>query len=481
MPDLAPLTRHAIHAHHLLVPGQTVVVAVSGGADSVALLDVLARLAPDLGVGLHVGHLDHGLRPTSADDAAFVADLARQMGLTVTVGAVDVRRLVREERLAQEEAARQARYAFLGALAQAVGAAAVATAHHADDQAETVLLNLLRGAGLAGLRGMQPRAPLPVPSHQNISLIRPFLALPRAEIRAYVAARGLAYREDTTNQDTGFTRNRVRHELLPLLQTYNPAIVATLSRTARSLAEDYEMVQTLVDAAWPQVVRAADGGVTLDLAALAAQPVAVRRHLVRRAIVHAVGLRDVTAEQVEAVVALAAAEATREQVDLPRLTVTRCAGSLFIGGAPSASDWPLLPPDTAALPVAAPGETRLPGDKWKLVIETCPAADVAPAGSRETPRWTEVIDAAAAEGGLWLRPRQPGDRFQPLGFDGHSRSLHDFMTDAHVPRALRDRLPLLVNADAIVWVSGFRLDHRARVTPATQTALALAFQPLEDA
>lgn len=269
-------TQRAITTGHLLDPGDTVVVAVSGGADSVALLAALALLAAPLGVTLHVAHLDHGLRPDSADDAAFVADLARGHSLPVTIAVADVAGYADEHGLSLEEAGRAARYAFLGALAATLGARRIATAHHADDQAETVLARLLRGAGVDGLGGMRPLAALPptaavpftvrytdldrlieaTPLSVDARVIRPLLGLRRHELRGYAAARGLAFRDDPTNQDTTLLRNYLRHEILPLLATVNPAIVETLARTATLMADDADVLHALTEAVWSDVARA---------------------------------------------------------------------------------------------------------------------------------------------------------------------------------------------------------------------------------
>jgi tRNA(Ile)-lysidine synthase len=499
MSELVAITRRAILGQRLLTPGDTVVVAVSGGADSVALLDVLTQLAPDLAITLHVAHLDHLLREESAADAQFVADLAQRLGIGYTVGQADVRTLAQQGGLSLEEAARQARYRFLGEVAQTVDASRIVTAHHASDQAETMLLHLLRGTGLTGLRGILPSAPLPGLANEAVDtaprVIRPWLEVPRDAILAYVAERGLDYRDDPTNQDTRLTRNRIRYELLPLLQTYNPAIIETLGRMARTLADDDNALDDLVSAAWLGVARETEQATELELAALTVQPIAVQRRLVRRAVAFIGGLRDVSAAHIEAILRLAGGE-PGERVDLPAgVTVSRDYASLIFGhGLPPLPDWPLL--DSGAdLSVVVPGVTALPGGRWSLVVT---ATEVAASGTKPDEAgstsslaglsqlplvaaefirqpWSATIDAAAAEGGLWLRTRRRGERFQPLGLDGHHQSLHDFMNSAKIPREARDRLPLLVNGDGIVWVCGFRLDHRARVTPATRDTLHLTF------
>ncbi len=505
--NLVEETRRAIEAHRLLTAGDSVVVGVSGGPDSVALLDVLMRLRDSLGLALHAAHLDHGIRAASGDDGAFVADIARAWDVPCTVAAADVPTFAAEQGLSLEEVGRMARYGFFAALAQALGANVVATAHHADDQAETVLLRLLRGSGLAGLRGMRPSAPLPsltgapvvtvvqtdevdLPTvlraqvtQPSVRLVRPFLGIARDDIRAHVAAFDLPYRLDPTNADTNILRNRVRLELLPLLATYTPAITAILARTAQTLADDHDVLQALTLAAWPSVARETPSGIELELAALAAQPMALRRALVREALTRLGPLRDVSLAHVERCLALAEAGPAGSGADLPYgVRVTRGYTALHLGrSAPPLPDWPLLPPDSLPRLIAVPGVTPLPGCRWALRAEWAGPGEVAHTRAKAaTPCWAETVDASVAAGGLWLRTRRAGERFQPLGLSGRSRSLHDFMSDAHIPPAARDRLPLVVTHSHIVWVAGFRLDHRARVTPATHHRLRLRFEPRED-
>ena len=411
-------TQRAITTGHLLDPGDTVVVAVSGGADSVALLAALALLAAPLGVTLHVAHLDHGLRPDSADDAAFVADLARGHSLPVTIAVADVAGYADEHGLSLEEAGRAARYAFLGALAATLGARRIATAHHADDQAETVLARLLRGAGVDGLGGMRPLAALPptaavpftvrytdldrlieaTPLSVDARVIRPLLGLRRHELRGYAAARGLAFRDDPTNQDTTLLRNYLRHEILPLLATVNPAIVETLARTATLMADDADVLHALTEAVWSDVARSRADTVELDLVALAAQPVAMRRRLVREAIARLGSGRDVGAVHIERAVALAAEGAPGEQAHLPDgVIVARGYDTLTVSrGAPPDPDGPLLAPGAPPVPVAVPGVTAM--GEWRLEISE---RGLARGESVERGAWSVERGAWSVGRGAW--------------------------------------------------------------------------------
>jgi tRNA(Ile)-lysidine synthase len=251
METLQTVVRTFCTEHALFKPGR-VVVAVSGGADSLALLHLLNAIRETFGIVLHVATYDHGLRGTAgAEDAAYVRETAEKWGLPVTVGGGDVPTLAAEWRLGLEAAARRARYAFLIETARAVNAETVATGHHQDDQAETVLLHVLRGAGLAGLRGM-----LPVTQLGEVRLVRPLLAVARAELTAYLAAAGLTPRHDATNDDLTYTRNRLRHQVMPLLRGINPDVSSALARLAETAREDYAaLLATLPPVAPPRLPR----------------------------------------------------------------------------------------------------------------------------------------------------------------------------------------------------------------------------------
>ena len=267
-----------------------VLAAVSGGADSLALLHVL-RAA---GYPLLVAHYNHRLRPEADYDAAFVGELAAELGLPFVTDSGDVAAYAAAQGLSIEEAAREMRYRFLFHVARSAGAQAVATGHTADDQAETLLMHFLRGSGLAGLKGRLPRTILPV-FDAEIPLVRPLLPWTRQETEAYCREHGIRYLTDASNADTTYFRNRLRHDLLPQLESYNPQIRQSLARSAQALQGDYELLNQLVDSAWDRSVVASGGCyVSFDLSQLREMPLALRRNLFRRAaFALKPGLRDV--------------------------------------------------------------------------------------------------------------------------------------------------------------------------------------------
>jgi tRNA(Ile)-lysidine synthetase-like protein len=508
----------AMQARHALWPdGGFVVVAVSGGADSVALLDAMCELVmegPEPPPRLHVAHLDHGLRPGSVDDAAFVARLAEERGLPATLEARNVAGLAAREGEGLPAAARRVRYAFLAGVARQVGAKVVMTGHHRDDQAETVLMALLRGAGLDGLSGMRPRSSWPLsvaevsqlegPIQALPTLARPLLAIARADIEAWCAARDLVHRRDPSNEDTSRLRGRVRHTLLPALEVANPRLRLALARTAEVLEQDRALIDEFVDEAWseaalidgaapgPSAQRLGTGtpvasgerarSVSLSGPLWRGIAPAVRGRLVRRAVAALGGdLRTLGYEHVAAVCAADDAAASGapgpRAVGLPAgLRAVPSAEGLRIERSMSRIPPPRLGADPVAL--ALPGLTRLPGG-WAI------EASIEKGARRSLRRdpWLAQLDADAvgASGALAVRGRRPGDRFQPLGMGGRSKSLQDFFVDARVPAPERDGWPLVVagagKGERIVWIPGHRVDERVKQHVGTRRTLALRATP----
>jgi tRNA(Ile)-lysidine synthase len=487
--DLVDQVRHTIDEHDLLAPGDRVVVGVSGGPDSLCLLHVLTRLQAAYDLALHVAHLHHGRRGADADaDARFVRDVAGRWHLPCTVARADVPALARAHHLAFEEAARRARYAFLARVAAEVGAQTVAVGHNAGDQAETVLMHFIRGSGLAGLRGMLPRTPLagyrllePAPPLPPLDLVRPLLDTGRAEIRAYCQAHGLEPRFDRSNLDTTYFRNWLRHEVLPLLEQHNPNVQAVLCRTAAVVADDYRLLRSLLEETWPDVVLNEEGErLTFDRAAWRGLPTGLQRATLREAI-HRLrrSLRNINFVHVENALRVARDGTTGDRATLPGGLMLTLGYERFAvaaaGDAGPLPGWPLLDPGAVPLPLRVPGVTALPGSDWLLAAELTDRVAL-PAGWQDNADpWRAYLDAAAVGPAPVLRTRRPGDRFQPLGMGGHGVKLADFYTNQKVPRAARDRLPLLEGAHGIAWVCGWRVDERARVREATAQALTLRF------
>ena len=445
--------------------GDTIVVAVSGGVDSVVLLDLLHRLSEPMQLCLCVVHLDHRLRPDSAADAVFVEALAARLGWPITVESVDVARWGRERGLSPEQAGRDCRRDLWQRVRVEVGARWVAVGHHADDQAETVLLRLLRGAGTTGLGAMRPAA--------ADGVVRPMLAVRRSVIEAYAVDRDLQVHEDPTNRDLEVPRNRVRHELLPLLEgRYNPRVVEGLIRSARVLQADDDYLDNLSRAAAQRLLKVRRAAcVTLDTAGLRGYHIAVQRRVLRQYIQELVQRRPIAFAVVEGLLDRLAADVPGMYEVTGGIWAQITGADLIIRRGPAA-------PVQAR--VDLPGQTAVPERATTLhATFVSPTAYVGLQPGLGA--WRAAFDARVTEGpGLLLRTPRPGDRLRPLGMGGHHKRLSDCFIDAKWPRILRaDALLLTRVADGgdeeVLWVAGLTRSEAFPVTRETDRILYLEF------
>ncbi|MFO7698108.1 MAG: tRNA lysidine(34) synthetase TilS [Anaerolineae bacterium] len=488
--ELKAQVRETIEQHGLLSPGDTIVVGVSGGVDSLCLLALLRELAPEYGVTLHVGHLNHLLRVEARDEARRVEALCAAWSIPYTGAIVDVRALAQVERLSLEEAARKARYNYLGTLAREVGASSVAVGHQADDQAETVLMHLLRGAGLDGLRGMRPlswldedcpdRADAGAPQRGwHIRLIRPLLYVTREQLDVYADDLGLEPVSDVSNSDRTFLRNRLRHELLPELETYNSNISATLCRTAEALAGDYELLERAIQDAWERAVVACEPALVLyDRALLSGQPTPMQRALLRRGVQTVRrSLRDLSWIHVAGAIAVLQGGQVGARASLPgglALTVGYDRVMLAAEG----TLWPSedRPRIDRELTLTVPGASRLPDCRWRVVSEIVDRGAVPPDWCEGREPYHVWLDADRLDWPLRLRTRLSGDRLTPLGTQG-SKSVKELLIDCKVPAQERDTLPILECATGLVWVVGLRIDGRYAIRDDTVSVLHIWLEP----
>lgn len=495
--------QQAIEEQRLFQPGETILVGVSGGADSLCMLHALCQLRQEYQWTLHVAHLHHGLRGSEADaDAAFVRSIAVEWGLPCTTEQIDVPALAREQRIAFEEAARRVRYEFLARVAATCGARSIAVGHNADDQTETVLMHWMRGSGLAGLRGMLPRSPLGdyrllgggEKFAADLMLVRPLLQVTRAEIEDYCRIHGLTPRFDRSNLDTTYFRNWLRHEVLPLLARHNPNIGEVIRRSSQVIADDYALLRSLLHQAWSEIVveesLPTDGNtparIVFSLEGWRALPTSLQRATLREAI-HRLrrSLRNINFVHVENALQIAREGATGDRATLPQwleLVVgyddVQIHDSQQDQGLPS--DRPALVPDSRPLPVHLPGTTPFPDTDWQLIAEVIDVRALPGNWSENPDPWRAFLDADRVGEKLWLRTRKPGDRFQPLGMGGRTVKLGDFLTNQRLPRICRPSLPLLEGESGIVWVCGLRIDEGARIQADTRRVVDLRFEPASD-
>ena len=453
----------------------TVLVAVSGGPDSLALVHSLSRLRGALGIRLFAAHLDHGLRPgVSEADAEFVREAMGQLQVPLTTEKADVGSFRETHRLSIEDAARQVRYRFLARVSARIGADAVAVGHILDDQAETVLMHVLRGSGLAGLRAMTAVSVRSVDG-LPLTVFRPLLRVSKADTLAYCAENELSPRFDESNLSEDMTRNRVRKSLMPQLESYNPAIVSSLGRLAESVSHDLDFIDRVVDQAAEDVVVRSGAGVVLDRTAFADLHPAIQRHFLRRAVEIVAGAAtDLEFTHVEEMARLMTAGASGKQTHLPghvTLDVDRERAYLSIQGAHAA----LLPElDPLGSRLTAPGSATSGG--WSISARILDDFDTTPTpADTHGLRLTEKFDADALGSELFVRTRERGDLFQPLGM-GNGKRLSEFMKDSHVPVRWRERLPIVVTPSGeVAWVVGWRIADWAKITDGTRRVVQIRF------
>lgn len=453
--------RQLISDEELIPPDGRVLVALSGGADSVALTHLLHALAPTAGFTLAgVVHVNHQLRPAADADEQFCRALAERLSIPIDVTHVDVADLARRRRISIEEAGHRVRYAAYDVATRRLDADRVVTAHTRDDQAETYLMRLLRGAGPDGLAGIRPRSG---------RVIRPALHISRAELRVFLDARAEGFREDETNQDLRVTRNRVRHELIPLLKRrFSPSVVDVLARTSTIARGDAEWLDAEVSKIAPSLVSYHEGEALVDVDQLRRQPVAVARRLVRRALEHVAG-RASEFDQVERFLSLARQPArVIGEADFPGCRVERRGSHLHVT-APRQRRSEV--PGRFRYELEVPGCVKIP--EAGLEISANPV--VGPAGDEPFRARGGAVAVAAAglTSPLIVRSWQAGDAVRPLGLDGHKK-LQDLFVDRKVSRAARHTVPIVADKQrGIVWVVGHTVAEDFRVTAGTEGMLIL--------
>jgi tRNA(Ile)-lysidine synthase len=451
-----------------------IIVGVSGGPDSLCLMSVLRKA----GYRTIVAHFNHKLRPDSDTDANIVEQTAARLNLASVIESGDVRGYAETEKLSIEEAARILRYRFLMRQAHRLNAQAVAVGHTADDQVETVLMHFIRGAGLAGLKGMSYRTILHA-FDPEIPVIRPLLDIWREETIVYCASSGFRPRHDPSNASLDFFRNRLRHLLIPTLESYNQRFREAIWRTSRSLAGDYEILAKLLDDVWKTcVVKETSGFVAFDSAALTGQPVGLQRSLIRRAIEHVhpdePDINYATLER--ATTFISDPDVSHHiRVDLTGgVHLLREATLIYIAARNvtlPVERWPQMPDESNVISLEVPGTVNLSGG-WKLNCERWNIASLAAEQARMNENPFQVwVDAQEIQEVLELRVRQEGDRFEPLGMDGHEVKISDFFINVKLPQRARDRWPLLCMGEKVVWVPGYRPAHPFRLTDETRQAL----------
>jgi tRNA(Ile)-lysidine synthase len=485
-----------IKRHSLVSPEEIVVVGVSGGADSVCLLHVLAKWRKGLGINLHVAHLNHQLRGVESEaDARYVSDLAGSLDIPVTIDRQDVAAYRLGRNFSVEEAARELRYAFFTRVAGEVGANRIAIGHTKDDQVETILMHILRGTGVTGLCGLAPCSPMVYDSQgislpakrSNILVIRPLLDITREETKSYCQEHRLDPRIDSSNVSLSFLRNRIRLQLLPQLRQYNPSVDQALLRLADIAREDIAFIEQQASVLWDEVARQENNAIYLDRKQIASLPIALQRQLLRTTVTRLAGdTRDIEASHIEAARSLLD-KPVGKRICLPHgITCQVGYDEIVIASSDVIGTWQSqlpscpFPPLSGEFTLKVPGNTVFPG--WKVIASIIrEREDSQPlrgnlSTSEGTYRSKPVADFDLHKTGteLFVRQRQPGDRFQPLGMD-MPKKLQEFMVDAKIPRSWRGRIPIVCSPQQIIWVVSWRIDDKVKVTEASKEILRLEF------
>jgi tRNA(Ile)-lysidine synthase len=454
--------KQTINKHSLLSKGDRVVVGLSGGPDSMSLLDILSVLREEYDLVLIPAHLNHGFRGREAEeDLAFCEEVAGRYGFDLVSESVDLPALIREEGLSPQAAAREVRYDFFVRTAAANSASKIALGHHADDQAETQLMRLLRGAGTRGLAG--------IPIQREPGIIRPLLHVAREEILLYLKERKISYRNDSSNQKEIYLRNRIRKELIPLLkEKYNPNLVEDLLRTAEILGEEEAFLAEQAESCFSPV--RTQGGLALEMSDLKKLPRALLRRVIRLAIAHARGsIPAVTFQHVCSVIQLMQAEGSSARIDLPGgMTVRKVYERLEFCSEVVEE----LSMELHEIPI--PGRETIPVLEIEVESSILSPEEVPPF----LHKGTALFDFDKCSPPLSIRTRVPGDVFFPKGF-GRRKKVKRFFIDEKIPHNMRNSVPLLVNREnEILWVGGYRMDNRFSVDHGTSRALFVQIHPV---
>jgi len=441
-----------IQEKNMIKPGSKIVVGVSGGADSMALLHVLHRYCREKGGEVIAAHLNHGLRREADQEEELVKETCSHWGIACYGRREDVAALAARNQKSLEEAGRDCRYRFFRELAHQVGADCIATAHHQNDQAETVLLHLLRGSGIRGLQGIKP---------VNGQLIRPLLCVTREDIERYVEENQLPFCQDLSNNDPAFTRNRIRLQLIPYLQeAFNPRIIQALNRLAVIAQEENAALDEIADQKWPLLTRTRPTGLEVDISLLAQEPLALQHRLILRALQEVSGQSDWSQEDLLRV---------RSLLDKPGSNlILEWGNTVQVGKVYETLVF------TSALPESPPFcyPVTIPGCVHVKELSTTFSFEIQPAGKWQSSPEQMALDLDRIKSPLFLRSRREGDRLQLKGFNGH-KSLKKFFMEKKIPARQRNLIPLLASEEEIYAVWGFLVTEPAGVTASTERILVI--------
>lgn len=464
-----------LHQEWQFEPEQPLLIGLSGGPDSLCLLDLIEKERYEI----TIAHMNHRLRKDADIDADFVQKIALQYRLPIICSEANVKDYASVNALSIEAAARVLRYRFLFDNAERIGAQAVLVGHTADDQVETIMLHILRGTGLRGLQGMQVISE-PNPWSKTIPLVRPLLSVWRHEVLAYLAERGLQPLIDSSNKDQRFMRNRIRHELFPLLESYNPGFKHNLLRMGNILAGDNQLITSIVDATWRDCVLDIDDDyVILQRENFLSQHQAMQRHLLRKGVEalhqNCVDLDFRTIS--DAVAFIKNPGCSRSRNLMGELSINVRKNQILIAADIHKADhknWPMID-SGVVIEITVPQCHHFTGG-WqlhtgKLLANSIFLSEI----KRNSDPFSAWFDAEKLQFPLYLRTRQAGDRLAPLGMRDGTIKIADLMINHKIPRSVRNKIPLLFSANEIIWVPGIQIAQSVRITGRTETIIQMQF------
>jgi len=444
--------------YNMVEPGDKIIIGVSGGADSLALLNIFHEIKALFSLQLVAAHVHHGLRGKDADaDAEFVEQICRDWQIPFYLKRADVRKLAADWGISEEEAGRRVRYEFFDQLLRDLNGQKIALGHHRDDQAETILFNLIRGTGIKGLQGMKPV--------REGKIIRPLLQISKEEIEQYCYEKGLKFRVDATNEENVYVRNRIRNVVIPYIKKhFNPNFSDSLVRMGDILAEEDQFLSCYTEELFNKWATISAGEISIPLEFLNDCCKAIRRRVIRLAVERMAGsMKDISYTHIEQILNIALDSSVGSMLDLPgNLRVKKDYEMLCFSSSKNSDSFSAF-----QYPIPVPGRVHIEDLNVEITCRRVDRPDVLNRGP-----WCIYIDSDKIKGSLWVRNRRDGDRFQPLGMKG-TKKLKDYFIDRKIPRDQRDAIPLVVDESNIVWVAGYQLNDNYKVTPNTTNVLEL--------
>jgi tRNA(Ile)-lysidine synthase len=443
--------KKTLKKYSMLTQGEKVVLGVSGGADSIALLYSLNELI-DYGLELIVAHMNHGIRAEEAErDAEFVRETAKTLGLTFVYGEVDAKKYKEDNGLSLEDAARTLRYKFFDQVMNKHYATKLATAHTLDDQSETVLMRLIRGSGSKGLSGIPP---------VSNNIIRPLIETSRQEIETYLKSKNVNWVDDSSNESVEFMRNKIRHDLIPELEKYNPQIKETLAKTADILRAEDDYISQEADKHFGDIFKTNKSELTGDLVKFRTADKIIRYSLLRSAVEKLTSdLKNISSIHITSADDFLLSDTASGQIDLPDDTVVVKGYDTFLVTKKTEIEREFFHT------IQTPGKWSFPELEVELSIVKTDSFD-------ETDESVAYFDPGLVKFPIDVRSFKPGDRFSPLGMQS-SKKLQDYFTDIKLPKFLRSRVPIFISDGEIMWAGGIRIDDRFKVTDKNSEVLKL--------